>query len=185
MKVLIVIDAQNEFSANGKRPVPDHLATIETIEKKVNRVRKERGFIAWIRHFNKPNESAAFVPGTWGAQFVGSLGPQAGSEREVEFIKDVYGAFTGTEIGSWLQQIGADEVEITGFYTHGCVSTTSREAIMAGFAVYLDINGTASCAITHEVLGDISADEVRRSALLQLANMGAFVYSSVLAQVAF
>jgi len=175
MQVLIIIDAQNEFSKNGKKPVPDHLSTIEVISQRVEQARSEGRYIAWIRHFNKPTESPAFILGTWGAEFVPGFGSKPGAEKEKEFQKDVYGAFTGTNIGGWLKEIGADELLITGFYTHGCVSTTSREAIMAGYAVLIDPNATASCDIEHELLGGISADEVRRSALLQLANMGAII----------
>jgi len=64
---------------------------------------------------------------------------------------------------------------IVGFYTHGCVATTAREAIMADLAVSLDPDATGSCDITHEILGKLSADEVRRSALLHLSNMGASI----------
>jgi nicotinamidase-related amidase len=175
MQVLIVIDAQNEFSANGKRPVPDHHIVIEAIRQQVENARKKTLPIAWVRHFNKPDESPAFVPGTWGAEFVEGLGPKIGFGEEIEFQKNVYGAFTGSEIGSWLKTLSADEVLISGFYTHGCVSTTAREAIMAGLKVTLDLTTTGSCAMEHELLGILTADEVRRSALLQLANMGAII----------
>ncbi len=175
MQVLIIIDAQNEFSANGKRPVPDQPAVIEIIRQRVEEARAQNKPIAWVRHFNKPNESPAFVPGTWGAEFVTEMGPKPDSEIEVEFKKDVYGAFTGSNIGLWLKKLGADEVSIMGFYTHGCVSTTAREAIMAGLNVFIDPDGTAACDLSHETLGKQTADEVRRSALLQLANMGATI----------
>jgi nicotinamidase-related amidase len=175
MQALIIIDAQNEFSQKGKRPVPNQAEAIEVISHLVEQARNEERPIAWVRHFNKPDESPAFVPGTWGAEFVPGFGPKAGAENEQEFKKDVYGAFTGTNIGLWLQENGVDEVLIAGFYTHGCVSTTSREAIMAGFTVYIDPAGTGACDIEHEILGSITADEVRRSALLQLANMGAVI----------
>jgi nicotinamidase-related amidase len=178
MKALIVIDAQNEFSPTGKRPVPGHADIITAIKNKTAQFRSQNLAIAWVRHFNKPTESPAFVPETWGAEFVDGMGPKEGFGKEKEFQKDVYGAFTGTDIGTWLQIIGAGEVEIAGFYAHGCVSTTSREAIMAGLTVYLDASSTASCAIEHELLGIQSANEVRRSALLQLANMGAIIYTS-------
>jgi nicotinamidase-related amidase len=184
MKALIIIDVQNEFSPTGKRPVPGHAEIIEAIRNKVAQARKEGIHIAWVRHFNRPTESPAFVPGSWGAEFVRGFGPDNTSEqgkefstsdKEKEFSKDVYGAFTGTDIGSWLKKINAGEVEIAGFYTHGCVSTTAREAIMAGYEVYLHPEATGSCDIVHEVLGIQTAEEVRRTALLQLANMGAHV----------
>jgi len=71
--------------------------------------------------------------------------------------------------------MNANEILITGFYTHGCVSTTAREAIMADLIVCIDPNGTDACDMEHELLGKLTADEVRRSALLQLDNMGAFI----------
>jgi nicotinamidase-related amidase len=175
MKAFIVIDAQNEFSEKGKRPVPDFAAVIEVIKNKIQQARREGHFIAWIRHFNKAHESPAFLPNTWGSEFAGGLGLRDSSVKEWEFHKDVYGAFTGTSIGAWIRENGIDEVELMGFYSHGCVSTTAREAIMEGLTVVLDHKATATCPLQHELLGSQGADEVRRSVLLQLANMGAVI----------
>jgi nicotinamidase-related amidase len=137
MKALIIIDAQNEFSQQGKRPVPGHAAIIEVIKNRADEFRASGLPIAWVRHFNKPTESPAFVPGTWGAEFVGGLGPKEGSKLETEFQKNVYGAFTGSQIGAWLKALSVGEVLIVGFYTHGCVSTTAREAIMPTLPYFL------------------------------------------------
>lgn len=173
MQALIVIDAQNEFSALGQRPVPNQVNAVEVIRQRVEEARAEGRPIAWVRHFNKPTDSPAFVPGTWGAEFVDGFGPKTGAENEEEFQKNVYGAFTGSNIGAWLKNHDVNEVLITGFYTHGCVSTTSREAIMADLIVNIDPDGTGACDMEHQLLGSITAEEVRRTALLQLANMGA------------
>jgi len=175
MQALIVVDVQNEFSSRGKRPVPGHDAALSAIGRRVEQARKDGQPIAWIRHYNKPTESPAFVPGTWGAEFSAGFGPAANVILEKEFIKDVYGAFTGTDLGAWLPGLGVQEVLIVGFYTHGCVSTTSREAIMAGLDVWLDPEATGACDMEHPVLGRLTAEEVRRSALLQLVNMGACI----------
>jgi len=172
MQALIVIDVQNEFSSVGERPVPAQEATLTAIQQQVDYARDNKIPIAWVRHFNQPHESPAFVPGTWGAEFSSGFGPLTGSEAETEFQKNVYGAFTGSDIGSWLQSKNIDEVTIVGFYTHGCVSTTAREAIMAGYNVVVDPLATATCSITHELLGMQTADEVHRAALLHLFNMG-------------
>ena len=175
MHALIVIDAQNEFSHQGKRPVPDFTHIITVIAAHVDEARRAGRPIAWVRHFNKPNESPAFVPGTWGSGFYNGFGPLSGRDLEKEFQKQVYGAFTGSDLGAWLDDLAVDEVLITGFYTHGCVSTTSREAIMRELKVNLDLAATGACDMDHEILGALTADEVRRSALLQLANMGATI----------
>lgn len=175
MHALIVIDAQNEFSANGKRPVPNHSDALEVIKERAEEARRENRPIAWVRHHNRPDESAAFVPNTWGTEFSPGLGPIAGRAEEAEFVKHVYGAFTGSNIGAWLEGFAVDAVTIVGFYTHGCVSTTSREAIMLNLDVSVDPNGTGSCDMDDELLGQLTADESRRAALLQLQNMGAHI----------
>lgn len=179
MQALIVIDAQNEFSHKGKRPVPNYLNAIDAIKEHVRQARTLNTPIAWVRHFNKPDESPAFIPGTWGSEFYPDMGPASESDFEKEFQKNVYGAFTGSDIGHWLRDRKVTEVLITGFYTHGCVSTTAREAIMLGLKVYLNIDATGTCDISHESLGTLTADEVRRSTLLQLVNMGASILNKV------
>ncbi len=178
MKALIIIDAQNEFSPEGKRPVPGHAGIVEVIREKVSQAREEEFFIAWIAHFNRPNESQAFVPGTWGAELPDGFGPLQGSPKEILFQKVVDGAFAGTQVGRWLELRGIKQVEIMGFCTHRCISTTAREALIAGLNVYIDIEATGAYGIDHELLGIQKSEEVKRSALLQLANMGAVIYSA-------
>lgn len=173
MYALIVIDAQNEFSKNGKRPVPNHLEAVQRITDRAKLARRENYPVAWIRHFNRPHESRAFEPDTWGSEFYPGLGPKSGNGLEKEFHKEVYGAFAGTDVGIWLEELQIKSVVIVGFYTHACVSTTAREAIMMDFEVSVDYFGTGSCDMYHEWLGHLTADENRDSALLQLANMGA------------
>jgi len=172
MQALIVVDAQNEFSSNGLRPVPNHAQALSRIDAHVQRVRENMWPIAWVRHFNKPNESKAFVPGTWGAELSSGLGPKTGFGPEKMFEKDVYGAFTGTGLEVWLRSNDVSQVLIVGFYTHGCLSTSAREALVRGFDVSVDPNATGATDMKHPLLGQQTADEVRRYALLHLTNMG-------------
>jgi nicotinamidase-related amidase len=175
MQALVIVDAQNEFSADGMRPVPNHAEALECIRARVAEARKSGGSIAWVRHYNKPNESRAFVPGTWGAEFSSGLGPHPDLHSEKLFEKDVYGAFTGTELEGWLREIGVSNLLLAGFYTHMCLSTSAREALVRGFDVAVDPEGTGARDLDHELLGHQSADEVRRSALLHLVNLGVTV----------
>jgi nicotinamidase-related amidase len=172
MQALIIVDAQNEFSADGLRAVPNHAEALECIRARVTDARRSGLPIAWVRHYNKPNESRAFVPGTWGAEFSSGLGPDPYLQLERLFEKDVFGAFTGTGLEVWLHEIGVGNVLLVGFYTHMCVSTSAREALVRGFDVAIDPDGTGACNLDDDVLGYQSADEVRRSALLHLVHMG-------------
>jgi nicotinamidase-related amidase len=172
MRALLVVDAQNEFSAEGLRSVPNHAAVLDTILNHVRRTRAEYRPIAWVQHHNKPHESKAFVPGSWGAELSPGLGPIADG-RERLFVKDVYGAFTGTGLEEWLRSLAVREILIVGFYAHMCLSTSVREALIRGFDVLVDSEATGARDLEDPVLGRLTADEVRRSALLQLLHMGA------------
>jgi nicotinamidase-related amidase len=175
MQALLVVDAQNEFSATGHRAVPNHTAAIASIQAQVERARQAGTPIAWIQHHNKPAESRAFLPGSWGAELSPGFGPQTLYGAERSFTKDVFGAFTGTGLEEWLRNLAVTEVLIVGFYTHMCVSTSAREALVRGFGVVVDAEGTGARDLDDALLGRQSADEVRRSALLQLADMGATI----------
>lgn len=173
MQAVIVVDAQNEFSPKGRRTVPNHAAALTAIHELVDEARRDKRPIAWVRHHNKPNESPAFVPGTWGAELSPGLGPQSGAGLEALFEKDVFGSFTGTELEAWLRSLDVSTVLVAGFYAHMCVSTTVREALNRGFEVLIDPDATGARDLEDDVLGRQTADEVRRSALLHLTNMGA------------
>ena len=182
MQALLVVDAQNEFSEKGKRPVPRHAEALENIRACVGKARSEGRPIGWVQHHNKPNESQAFLPGTWGAALSEGLGPASGNGPEKLFVKEVFGPFTETDLDGWLRSVGATELQIVGFYTHMCVSTTTREALSRGYDVEIIADATATCDLKSEAVGTQSADEVRRSALLHLESMGARIVSKVSAQ---
>ncbi len=173
MEALLVVDAQNEFSHEGLRPVPNHAIALEVIRARVEVARAARAPIGWVQHHNKPSESRAFVPGTWGAALSPGLGPSLAVGPERLFVKDVYGAFTDGALAEWLQSLGVTGVVLVGFYTHMCLSTAAREALIRGFDVTVDPDGTGARDLDDPVAGRQSADEVRRSALLHLTNMGA------------
>lgn len=173
MKALIVIDVQNEFSHNGRRPVPAHDEILARIQWHVQKAREIGEPIAWVQHHNKPHESPAFVPGSWGAKLSPGLGPNGESGLEELFQKDVFGAFFRTGLEEWLHAMKTDEVLLVGFFSHMCLSTSAREALVRGFSVHIDPEATGAHDLVHPMLGRQTADEVRRTALLQLSDMGA------------
>ncbi len=72
---------------------------------------------------------------------------------------------------SWLTEKGASGVELVGFLTHMCVSTTAREALMRGLGVAIDVRATGTRAIESSA-GSFTADVIHRSELAQLETMG-------------
>jgi nicotinamidase-related amidase len=172
MLALIVVDAQNEFSPRGQRPVPNHIQAISRIAFRVEQARLANIPIAWVKHHNRPDESPAFVPGTWGAKLSPGLEPVAEASLERVFVKNVFGAFTTTDLNQWLRAEGVASVLLVGFYAHMCLSTSAREALVRGFEVYVDPAATGGSDLEHELLGKQTAGEVRRAALLHLSHMG-------------
>jgi nicotinamidase-related amidase len=81
MQALLVVDVQNEFSGKGLRAVPNHEEALRRIARHVKEARAAKRPIAFVQHFNKPHESKAFVPGTWGSELSPEMGPQSKSER--------------------------------------------------------------------------------------------------------
>lgn len=172
MEALLVVDAQNEFSRDGLRPVPNHSEALEVIRERVRQARERRRPIAWVQHNYKANESRAFVPGSWGGALSPGLAPERGFGRERLFVKDVFGAFTGTGLEEWLLSHQVLDVILVGFYAHICLSTPAREALVRGFGVTIDPDGTGACDLDDPIAGRQTAADVQRSALLHLTHMG-------------
>jgi nicotinamidase-related amidase len=167
MEALVVIDTQNDFSPDGAMAAEGHAAALEKIAGRIAGARAAGQPIAWIVH-NNAADAERFRPGSWGAELSPGLEPAAG---EPVFVKTVFGALTGTELGSWLDEKGAGAIELVGFLTHMCVSTTAREALMRGLAVAIDARASGTRAIDSSV-GSFPADVIHRSALAQLETMG-------------
>lgn len=172
MPALIVVDVQNEFSPEGVRPVPNHAVALQRIHEHIAHARREGRPIAFAQHYNKPYESRAFVPGSWGAALSPGIGPRPGFGPERLFEKDVFGAFSTTDLEHWLRSHSVRQVLLVGFYAHMCLSTTAREALVRGFDVAVDPQATGARDLDDQLLGRQSAADVCRSALLHLVNMG-------------
>ena len=171
-QALVVVDAQNEFGPGGERTVVRHADALSVIKERIAEARRDGRPIAFVRHHNTDASATAFVPGSWGAEFSPGVGPIEESDRETELVKEVIGAFSQSNLEQWLRERGCDAVLLVGFYAHQCLSTSAREAYVRGFRVAVDPDGTACRPIHHDLLGEQSAEEVRRTALLHLANLG-------------
>jgi nicotinamidase-related amidase len=172
MEALIVIDPQNEFSPQGAYPASGYERAIDEIKRAVTRARTDDEPIFWIRHENT-DRNGRFEPGSWGADLDPSLAALVGDDPVL--TKTVFGAFSGTALGSLLEQQHIDAVRIVGLLTHMCVSTTAREALMHGLKTTIQANACTSRPIDDPRLGHVEAAEAHRIALLHLASMGASI----------
>ena len=58
--------------------------------------------------------------------------------------KSQYDAFYCTNLNRMLQELGIEQVIITGVITHLCCETTARSAFVQGYNVFFPIDGTAT-----------------------------------------
>lgn len=86
-------------------------------------------------------DNNAFVKGTWGAQIVDALAPQAG-DIVIEGKRGL-DAFASTNLDFILRSKGIQNVILGGFLTNCCVESTMRTAYEHGFNV---ITVTDCCA---------------------------------------
>ena len=89
--------------------------------------------------------SQAFRKGSWGAEIIDELQPQAG-DIVVEGKRGL-DAFASTNIDFILRQRGMTHVAIAGFLTNCCVESTMRSAYERGFQV---VTVTDCCATLSE-----------------------------------
>ena len=78
-------------------------------------------------------DTNAFVKGSWGADFVGEMTPQAGDI--VLEGKRGLDAFASTNLDFILRSKGIETVALGGFLTNCCVESTMRSAYEKGFEV--------------------------------------------------
>jgi nicotinamidase-related amidase len=78
-------------------------------------------------------DTNAFVKGSWGADFVADVSPQAGDI--VLEGKRGLDAFASTNLDFILRSKGIQTVAISGFLTNCCVESTMRSAYEKGFEV--------------------------------------------------
>jgi nicotinamidase-related amidase len=172
VEALVVIDAQNEFSAEGAYPAAGFTEAVEVIRRAVEEAHAAGRPVIWIRHENA-ERNGRFEPGSWGAEIDAALAPL--TESDPVLTKTVFGAFTGTPLEQTMRERGADSIRLAGFLTHMCVSTTAREALMLGLPTVLQADACGSRPIESPQLGRISGEEAHRAALLHLASMGASI----------
>jgi ureidoacrylate peracid hydrolase len=86
------------------------------------------------------------VEGTWGAEFIDELRPEAG---EKVVAKHRYSAFYDTSLHTVLEGLGARSVVVCGTATNNCVDGTARDAFYRGY--YVALPDDASCAPTDDL----------------------------------
>lgn len=163
--VLIVIDAQHEYSEDGALALTGLQPALDNITALLLAGRKDGAKIVHIAH--EGSEGRAFDPAK-GGRIIEQVAPLEG---ETVLGKGLPNSFAHTGLQNHLAEIGRPHLVICGFMTHMCVSSTARAALDLGYETTVVSDATATRALPGTDGGEpIPAADVHRSALAALAD---------------
>ncbi|HET8910986.1 MAG TPA: cysteine hydrolase family protein [Ktedonobacteraceae bacterium] len=144
---LIVIDVQNEyFAPYGKWVIPEGEVAFAQIQTLLDTFRKWNLPVIHIRHESLDPEAAVFRPGSVGAEMIESLQVFPG---EPTIVKHFPGSFTQTDLEARLRHLGADTLVVSGYMTHMCCDSTTRQADERGYTTFFAEDATATRDLKH------------------------------------
>lgn len=163
--LLLVIDAQLEYSSAGRLPLPDIESSLGNLVRLLAAARAAGAPIVHVVHHGKPG--GLFDPAMGGRPI-----PEAQAiNDEIVVAKSLPNAFAGTSLLNHVEQLGRPPIVIAGYMTHMCVSSTARAALDIGLATTVVSDATATRALpSTDGAAPLSAEAVHRAALASLAD---------------
>lgn len=160
--VLLVCDMIKDHLTPG-RPleVPRARGIVASLKERLKEARANSVPVIYVCDSHAPDDPdlqqwpVHAVEGTEGAEVWPDLAPLAG---DIIVRKRTYSAFTGSELGSTLDRLGADSIVITGCATEVHLFATAAEALQRGFVVTIPPDSQAGFSEIAELvtLGTLS-----------------------------
>lgn len=172
--VLIVIDAQMEYSDEGALRLPELQPALDNITALLLAGRKEDTKIVHIAH--EGSAGRAFDPEK-GGQIIEQVAPIDG---ETVIGKGLPNSFAHTGLQNHLAEIGRPHLILCGFMTHMCVSSTARAALDLGYETTVVSNATATRDLPSANGGEaVSAVDLHAASLAALADRFSAINTTV------
>jgi len=147
---LIVVDVQNDFLPGGTLGIPEGDTVIEPLNRYIE-VFDDKDLPVFATRDWHPPEHCSFEPqgGPWpehcvadtpGAEFSSDLNLPEDTHvisKATRPERDAYSGFDGTDLQQRLREQGVRRLFVGGLATDYCVLNTVRDAVVAGFGVYL------------------------------------------------
>lgn len=172
MKVLLIIDMQNDFILeDAPFRVKGALSIIGNIRKILGEFRKKDRPIFHIMKVHKKdgsdieitrkerfNKTPYVVDGTRGAEIIDELRPKPGEEVVKKTRMD---SFFRTDLDSRLRRRGVTDLIIVGIQTANCIRSTAVTAVALGYNTAIVEDATAA-----------PTPEIQRTNIFDMNNMG-------------
>ena len=172
--VLIVVDAQVEYSDEGALALPGLQPAVDNIMALLLTARKQDTRVVHIAH--EGSAGRAFDPAK-GGRIIEQVAPLEG---ETVLAKGLPNSFAYTGLQNHLAEIGRPHLIICGFMTHMCVSSTARAALDLGYETTVVSDATATRALPGVHGGSaIDAESVHQAALAALADRFSAINTTV------
>jgi len=167
---LLIIDAQQEYTAAGRLPLDGVDAALDNIGGLLEAARAAGRPIIHVAHRGSPVK--LFDPETSAFAFADAVAPREGEAVVVKTLPD---SFVGSELEATLKKAGTANLIVAGFMTHMCVSSTVRTSIGLGYAPTVVANACATRDLPDGKGGYIAARDLHRNELVALADLFAAV----------
>lgn len=148
--VMVVLDMIQDHLTPGKpMEVPRARAIVPALQKRLAEARSKQIPVIYVCDTHPPDDvdfrdwPVHAVEGTPGADPWPDLAPEKGDHL---IRKRTYSAFTGSELGPMLDEMGADEILLTGCLTEIGVSATAHDALQRGFVVTIPPDAQAGAS---------------------------------------
>ena len=124
-QALIVIDIQNDYFTGGKYPLFEPEVTVGKNLKAISAAKEKNVPIIHIQHLVSPDlgEGLFFYDGTEGAEIHKDI--MAAAPTSPVITKRHADCFEKTNLEHLLQELGVEEILLTGMMTHNCVTHTA------------------------------------------------------------
>ncbi len=147
---LLIVDVQNDFLPGGRLAVPDGDAVVGPLNRAIEAFRARGRPIVATRDWHPPDHCSFTaqggpwpphcVQGSEGARFAAALAlpPDALIVSKADRPdRDAYSGFQDTGLAERLRALGVGTLVVGGLATDYCVLNTVRDALAAGFAVWV------------------------------------------------
>ncbi|MCE0494273.1 cysteine hydrolase family protein [Vibrio salinus] len=145
-KVLLVIDPQNDYLANGAYPLWNVEKVLENIKQLICRAEELSVPVILVRHIAISEQAPFFKDGSFGAEICSDI--RELSQHADVVIKHYADSFDETELNSVLKSYSADSLILFGMMTQNCVTHTALSKSAESFSVSV----VADCCTTIDAM---------------------------------